>query len=733
MAISSTQSYVEYTGDSSTTSFTIPFYFLLNSDISVMVADADGNITELTNGTDFTVTGQGVSTGGTCVLNTAYSNSYSILVYREPPETQETKYYENGKFPAKSHESALDKLTMLIQRFGWMWDSLALKRPNYFADFYDANGHRISDMQDPKSAQDAATKNYVDTQVSAEAAARILADQLLSQRDDQQQAQINKNSESYKALIALVGQILSGKYSVLGDYSAGPYTITAYDQLITKDGYFYALKSSVALPYTTTGNTATTWATDEANFVAVGDAALRQELAASGLMDMSVSETNDMTDPGKVIELSFGANNGAHIKVSSPGALYYGHDEGGIPSSRNRAVPYILNTGNIIDTTLGAFAEKRLFLPSFNFDDMYQSPSIGITYDANGLPEFDVINPVQNTASTLGWPNQKAVGVTFRRVAFKDFTEATYAKAPASLSQSSSTRYIQVAKWKVSSTPWNTEYKAMLISSNTDDRFIGSLTLEADVQASGNAFATAANLTQSNVSKYFLSKFDGPTDRIPYATATSFSIPTFGVTTDGTYLYLWAVIPAGYSGTKITEIHKGTGTALTTDYTASTVQTAAPSGLVMVPVHADYNGNNASMANDGRLLSTDNHVRVCNTSGSNTTRPDIQKDGFLWAGYGTYKSNRQDCVITKTGTGTYVVTGPHIGGGWTLTQPYDGTGQQVAIAQVSTSADGLTNTISVYAISYTLNTTTNQVTRGTGALMDIPAGSWVDLHASTTF
>ena len=162
MAISSTQSYVEYTGDSSTTSFTIPFYFLLNSDISVMIADAEGDITELTNGTDFTVTGQGVSTGGTCVLNTAYSNSYSILVYREPPETQETKYYENGKFPAKSHESALDKLTMLIQRFGWMWDSLALKRPNFFADYYDANGHRISHLQDPKAPQDAATKNYAD-------------------------------------------------------------------------------------------------------------------------------------------------------------------------------------------------------------------------------------------------------------------------------------------------------------------------------------------------------------------------------------------------------------------------------------------------------------------------------------------------------------------------------------------------------------------------------------------
>ena len=195
MTISSTQSYVEYNADGSTTAFTIPFYFLLNSDISVMVSDASGNVTELTNGSDFSVTGQGVSSGGTCTLNTAYPAGYEILIYRDPPVTQETAYYENGKFPAKSHEAALDKLTMLIQENNWRFDSLALSRSTIFAGYFDAIGLRISNLEAPVDSKDAANKDYVDSQVSdfkdyvdtavsAEAEARKNGDDTLSDRID---------------------------------------------------------------------------------------------------------------------------------------------------------------------------------------------------------------------------------------------------------------------------------------------------------------------------------------------------------------------------------------------------------------------------------------------------------------------------------------------------------------------------------------------------------------------
>ncbi|MCE1972875.1 hypothetical protein LWT57_22995 [Enterobacter cloacae] len=115
MTVSSEQSYIEYNGDGVTKTFTIPFYFILGSDISITLTDSNGVETTLTYGVDYSVVGDGSSSGGAATLNTAPSSGTEVTIYRNPPVTQETAYYENGKFPAKSHEKALDKLTMLIQ------------------------------------------------------------------------------------------------------------------------------------------------------------------------------------------------------------------------------------------------------------------------------------------------------------------------------------------------------------------------------------------------------------------------------------------------------------------------------------------------------------------------------------------------------------------------------------------------------------------------------------------
>jgi len=132
-----------------------------------MVADASGSVSEPVNGTDFTVTGAGESGGGTLTANTACPPGSTLLIYRTPLATQETKYYENGKFPATSHEAALDKLTMLIQEYGWRFDSLTHKKPGFFASYYDALNNRISNLAEPTAGADAVTKTYADAMAQA--------------------------------------------------------------------------------------------------------------------------------------------------------------------------------------------------------------------------------------------------------------------------------------------------------------------------------------------------------------------------------------------------------------------------------------------------------------------------------------------------------------------------------------------------------------------------------------
>ena len=68
--------------------------------------------------------------------------------------------------------------------------------------------------------------------------------------------------------------IQSSGYAVPVAYASG-IVLSEYNQLIEYDGEFYKLKAGES-PFTTTG----TWGTDSANLVSVGDAALRQELAA---------------------------------------------------------------------------------------------------------------------------------------------------------------------------------------------------------------------------------------------------------------------------------------------------------------------------------------------------------------------------------------------------------------------------------------------------------------------
>ncbi|MEM7122080.1 MAG: hypothetical protein AAF563_12425 [Pseudomonadota bacterium] len=120
MAVTSATAKVSYAGNGSTTVFTVTFRFLEKSHVQVILRDAQGGETAWTEGTQYTLSGTG-GTSGTLTVKTSPTNytpasGETLVITRNVPRTQEVDYGENDNFPAETHERALDKLTMLVQQ-----------------------------------------------------------------------------------------------------------------------------------------------------------------------------------------------------------------------------------------------------------------------------------------------------------------------------------------------------------------------------------------------------------------------------------------------------------------------------------------------------------------------------------------------------------------------------------------------------------------------------------------
>jgi hypothetical protein len=117
MTLSSTISRVSYSGNGSTTAFSFPYKFLSQSDLVVISRDSTTGVeTTKTLTTHYTVTGAGATNGGTVTMLSAPATGTTLIIYRNPGQTQGLDLVENDSLPAEDVEEALDLLTMLVQR-----------------------------------------------------------------------------------------------------------------------------------------------------------------------------------------------------------------------------------------------------------------------------------------------------------------------------------------------------------------------------------------------------------------------------------------------------------------------------------------------------------------------------------------------------------------------------------------------------------------------------------------
>ena len=238
--------------------------------------------------------------------------------------------------------------------------------------------------------------------------------------------------------------IQNSGYSVVGDYEDGPLTIDEYNQIIRYQGEFYKLTAATDIPWTATGNNAASWVVDSAHLVAVGDAALRQEITSNDGLKMigqcpdigTLRATEPEHDGQRVFVREYGigtghgggtfvywesdttsADDGGYIIVTKGGRRW-----------RRDCTPEMLNVthyGAVMDgVTDDMPAVKRM-----HFGMQGQSGnSVGIRTPAGDIAlssTFDISGEAEQAVFRFRGPDVEYGAVPLTRVHFVDTTSTT--------------------------------------------------------------------------------------------------------------------------------------------------------------------------------------------------------------------------------------------------------------------------------------------------------------------
>ena len=115
MTVAATYAPPEYNGNGVSVNFAAAFRYLAPQHLAVTRVNADGSITTLAYGPDFSATPGPTDAGGTVTCAVAPAAGTVLRIRRVTPRSQGTDYTTGDTFPAESHEAALDR-SMLVDQ-----------------------------------------------------------------------------------------------------------------------------------------------------------------------------------------------------------------------------------------------------------------------------------------------------------------------------------------------------------------------------------------------------------------------------------------------------------------------------------------------------------------------------------------------------------------------------------------------------------------------------------------
>ena len=210
--------FVDYTGDNTTTSFAFSFPYLDDSHIVVQVDQASvsgGAFVTKTLTTDYSIQ---TSPSKAIIFVTAPATGDRIRIKRDSASETALVDFENGSVLTEVELDRAYLHNLYLNEEIEEGSGKNVMTKNSSGNF-EADLAKIVDLADPTAAQDAATKNYVDTEITTERTARV------ADVDAEETARIAAVSAEESARIAADAL----KVSKAGDTMTGALTLPSSD------------------------------------------------------------------------------------------------------------------------------------------------------------------------------------------------------------------------------------------------------------------------------------------------------------------------------------------------------------------------------------------------------------------------------------------------------------------------------------------------------------------------